>query len=384
MTKQINKKLQEKLMNYEKTPPKGTFAKIQRRMDDDKKGIFWLPFVRYGMAASLAFLVGMGVMYNFGVNPLKQQINASTDKVEQLTIENESNPNENKLIESVSLNKEKTNDKTANNEGDAPSNVNTANIPSKITKNTAINTYADNVDKKNSAQTDIQIQTPKDYEYVDVYNLYNIKNAFQNNVEIVKVEDDIVNTRFDNTKDRGIGYKGIWLGPSLHYQSKWIAGNHLNGTGFGFDAGIDFTKKWGIQSGVNYMLSLKSYPSINDEGISVQKIEDFSSFTFPLSLRYKKTFFSRKLERPISINTIAGIDYSRLGNLNKHQAGFHVGMEYDIFLKSEMMLTLGTRLQVAHIYNYDPPSEFVKGNTNPLHYNLGIYTALRFIRPLKK
>jgi hypothetical protein len=70
-------KLKQKLINFEQEPSPEVYNRIHEQLHPQKKGIFFIwtlpTFVKYGMAASLAFALGM-----LSMNYFNQSTNLNT------------------------------------------------------------------------------------------------------------------------------------------------------------------------------------------------------------------------------------------------------------------------------------------------------------------
>jgi hypothetical protein len=396
----FDKTIKSKLSGFEKTPPAGIFEKIKDRLENSsnkKPPVFVLPsFVKYGTAASLAFLCGLLAMNLYLTKDVKtnnELLSGRIDKKEKSTAEIIFN-NEaiGKLEFSVkSTLKEKSNLQLAKKHNQ--DFVNNAEAPIGSSSNKNGNSVK--ITKSQKAQDPFLFQSDKvqidvagahasyqNYETdkITVYALAVFQNRVDNGLEMVKVDDEYTNTRFEHNKNYS-AYTGFWFAPNVSFQSFGFAKYNFVGNGLGLDLGYDFTPAIGIQTGIKFNRLLKDFNLVDSDGSIYNQTLNYSNVILPLSLKLKKPYFAPNIERPVSLNGYVGIDYARMLHINKNTFGAHIGMEYDIFVRPEMLVSFGARAGLSSIMNYEPSEIFLQNSHKRYNYNLGVYAALRFIYP---
>jgi hypothetical protein len=396
--------LKSRLGAFEKTPPPGMFDKIKSRIEtkeDEKKLAFIFPvFLKYGAAASIAFLFGLFAMNAYLTNDSSKsalaELNsaiepnlalAESQEVTNLSTEaGESNE--------VDLNIKQAGFKKLNVQLQQKANTLASNIHSFTNENEGVlaaisknkeEAFLFRSDKVVVNVAGIYAQSKSDNDSNNdriknssVYALADFENEIDNGVTLVKVNDEYGNTRFDSDGSH-IGYKGFWFGPNISFESRSLAKYHFMGNGLGLDFGFDLSSKFGIQTGARFNMLLKDFKLFDTDGKEYHELVDFSNVAIPLSLKFKKSYFAAKIERPVSFNTYLGMDYSRMLKIDKNTLGAHLGMEYDIFLRPAMMMTLGARGGISSIMNYSPSQSYLQENYKRVNYNFGVYAALRFV-----
>lgn len=381
-------KLKQKLINFEQEPSPEVYNRIHEQLHPQKKGIFFIwtlpTFVKYGMAASLAFALGMLSMNYFNqstnLNTVANQTSQNNNNQSVIDENSEQNVNENANNTSATLSATSLKNSTFSSFKNALLGSVNQN-QSKQTYVTQNNTLVFSEANNNAISF---LSDPLESPSLTVYSLYNFQNLPSNEIELVKVTEGYKDVRFEPNLKSRIGYTGFWFGPEISFQSKFIGKTHIMGSGLGLDYGYDFNPVFGLQSGLKFNLLIKDFKMEDAEGKVSHQLVDFSAFTLPLSLRFKKSYFAKNIERPVSWNTYLGMDYTRLSKLKMNQFGAHVGMEYDIFLKPEMMITLGAKVGVSNIPTYEANPQIWGNGYQKLHTNLGVYTALRFVVPKHK
>lgn len=201
-------------------------------------------------------------------------------------------------------------------------------------------------------------------------------------IETVELNEEEDSYKQFKTKAVKLNYKGFWLGPNVGYESLFVGGVHYPGGSFGVDLGYDFGGSFGIQTGVKYAINSKVVGINNSDGNPVEYKSEMNSVHVPLLFRYKFTKLTQKYSKPLSLNLLAGADYSFIDRKGLHQLGFVVGTEYDIFTQADLMFTIGLR---GGVYNNLNRNQIVIPETlTPLNYTLSAYIAIRFIDWAKK
>ena len=189
------------------------------------------------------------------------------------------------------------------------------------------------------------------------------------------------------------GYK-FYFGANYTYNSTWILNQNtygqfgkyeLNykkdfGSGYGFDAGIDFKNKYGIQIG--YIIN-------SEEGQKYQDIIKHQNTSRTVSLKYSKIPLIIKLksyisesENPIIFNLCLGAQYGFLKSANdnvngintdifdkvkKNEFGIILNLESDFYLNKFMFLTFGFNTSIGNDIN---PPDWRASGLNGASHNL--------------
>lgn len=398
--------LRSRLASFEKAPPAGAFEKIKNRIGskpEEKKPIFLLPtYVKYGVAASLAFLFGLFAMNSYWTNNVNKatlaEVNTTSAELAELVETQE-------LTATISENNETIEVSPKNQQASLNKGKVQIQEKEKAIANSNSNAQASTKQSVNTNTKLVITSSPKEEEEpflfksdkvvvnvagvyaqskiqdpnnISVYSLTEFENETDNGVTVVKVDDEYSNTRFESDGSH-IGYKGFWFGPNVSFESRGIAKNHFMGNGIGIDFGYDFSPKIGLQTGIRFNMLYKDFKLFDTDGKEYHELVDFSNFTVPVAIKFKKSYFASKVERPVSFNTYLGMDYSRMLKVDKNALGAHIGMEYDIFLRPEMMITIGARGGMSSILNYNPSQAYLQDKYRRVNYNLGVYAALRFV-----
>ncbi|MFT5070926.1 MAG: hypothetical protein ACI8V8_000887 [Chitinophagales bacterium] len=321
MEENFDKILREKLKNFEKSPPPGTFAAIQQKMkqpEKKEKRLLVLPiFVKYGLAASFAFLLGLLAMNWFSDfnNP-----NINTDNtvavLEAPSIE--SNENKNPALfekiesglEEVGINSlDSVSTNLLNETIEAPlakvykkpEHVNSRpNLFVNNTENTSGNTEAVNGNSNNEEYLNdymnyddeggkiaIDIKSKYAAQYqpktdeVSTYALYNIENEVEDGLEVVSVEDVNSNLKGNNKKNKS-NYENSLNGSSLSYDSSVVS---------------------------NYTSEIRTH--------SLEVNENSSAEYLPFIVNNKKSSLISLRERLVLFHSYMGVDHSRDTSFNK-------------------------------------------------------------------
>ncbi|MCB9257032.1 MAG: hypothetical protein H6579_07880 [Chitinophagales bacterium] len=380
---EFDKLIKGKLQDLEMSPPPKMFQKIQAGLAKEqpkKRALLFLPFMKYASAAAVAFLMGMAVMsvmYKAKETTATntEQVNTINNAHVNLALEQEeknlleevseelvSSTVSNAVLSTKNIEKEKSKTSTANSLTLLSSN---AAPSSKIVFSSSSKNEAENASLANLSN-------------MKVYALYSLDSKNPDEISMAKIETDAEFNRFNLSKSR-TPYAGLWFGAQLSFQSRFIGGQAFLGNGFGLDFGVNFNERIGLQTALHYSMLSKEFKVEQLDGKYSYELLNLSRIYLPLSLKVKQSYFARGIERPVSFNAYFGGDYAYLPSIAKHEAGVHLGMEYDIFLRPEMMISLGLRAGAGHIFNYPGEASYLQNiNSQKLNYSLGIYTALRF------
>lgn len=400
--KEFDKAIKSKLDNLEVAPPEGGFAAIQKRLQKpspEKVAFIWPTFLKYGLAASFAFLMGLFTMnwYNNDnamhtgnaiaesniSNPITKDIHAETVS----TIAQKETPEiaeVNLLADLATVDEEVF---VASDKVNKIEVIPSATEAAKIQKANGLKEKSLEIFTEGKGKVIINVagvyaaKQLQESENLEVYALYSLENELEEEkIELAKIEKNPTAVRFNNKTDK-MGYTGFWFGPSLSGNHLAFGGKNLFGLGLGFDLGYDFSPKFGIQSGVHYKSMVRNIKAFTEVGVPYNDLMDLSNFSIPLALKWKNSYFASNMERPVSFNAYLGGEYARLTKLGENRLGAHIGLEYDIFLKPEMMFTIGVKTGLNHIAGYSPEQAYLQDNYRKVNYAMSFYTSLRFIKP---
>ncbi|MGB1248073.1 MAG: outer membrane beta-barrel protein [Chitinophagales bacterium] len=376
----MDKKIKEKLGNTSVPPSPELWSKIDASLSaqESKKGIVLLPFLqsyaKYGIAAAIAFLLGGVVTYTMmdSLNGQETPIMATED-TEGNVKDIATDINKEDILyaeeESTENKEEVTNEKTlaANNEQD--------DTVTEIEEENISTTTTIRFEESSNELVAYDNLFQNYEEELKTYSLSLIENNNEDYILEEEIDAEPVFYRVPLDKNR-TGYQGFWFGPEVSYESSFSNGNYYKGQGMGLSFGYDFAKKWGIQSGIRYAMIYKQFTVNSDEGENLSYQSNLSSVHVPLMLRWKHTMVGGRVQRPTSLNVALGVDYGYNKSNDFHQLGGVAAVEYDVFMRNDIMLTFGMRAGFSKNLNYSPI--IVPEAVGQYNYQLGIYTALRF------
>lgn len=133
---------------------------------------------------------------------------------------------------------------------------------------------------------------------------------------------------------------------------------------YGISVGYDFSRKFGVEAEwILHSNQGQKYEELRYNKIRINGEIDLEYMHLPLMLKYKMCRMGGKSLNPRVVNFIAGIQYSRLKEasvtvndldlinatkpFNRDELGFLLGIEYDLFVKENYFLTLGTRASIS-------------------------------------
>ncbi len=439
MSKEFDKKINQKISESEIAPSAGLWEKIEAELPQEKrkKGFFILPLFgtpmfKTAIAASVMFLLGGFSTYYFMNNNApalanKNNVESNTNKqfIKQNNLNKENNNLEDKnkfqaknntKQESLSTNflsKKANNNKAATTKSASVSNkfANSKN-PALIFNNNIVASNNSNANlifgtqardytwvyDENTGAYSVQLKSEQvqNTNFEDNSLMANTINQENENetsfmslaeeekeekLEILEENEEEPVLKAFNSKTNRINYQGFWLGPKVGFEGVFVADEFYPGGSFGVDVGYDFASSWGIQTGLKYALNSKMI-KLEQDGKTIDYKSEFNSLHIPLYARYKFTKLTQAYSKPLSLNIVGGLDYAYADRKKLHQLGLNLGAEYDIFTQADLMLTVGAR---AGIYNnlnlnkIDAPEKI-----NRYNYMLSAYLSVRFIDWAKK
>lgn len=371
----LRKKLQES--NFE--PPQNLWQNIEEKLPKKKNEVvivpFFFSFLKYSIAASISFLLGMGtILVLSNSNELNRKVVDNSQQVSEVILTSTSESTD--LIEQINLMNE------------TPENFSNNIFSSNQSKNANnLNDEDWNYIAYNSQQNKVVVDLEKKYgngqsasdklneNSIQTYSLSIIEQEEVETSKIVEIEENSYFSRVQITKP-SISYSGWWLGAQTEYNSIFNASKHYSNFLIGMPVGYDFKNNMGLQSGIFYSGIFEPSQSSNLDMPVVIDAQMHSSINVPLLFRYKFTRYSERLSKPTSINLVSGVDYGLGLSSGFQQLGFRAGAEYDIFFGETTMLTLG--FQGGFFRNYTPQTDNYLSN-NKMNYKIGVYSSLRFL-----
>ena len=177
---------------------------------------------------------------------------------------------------------------------------------------------------------------------------------------------------------------------------KDIIYDFTGGYQYGISLGYNFSNKFAIEA--EWIISSKQGQNFVDNRFSklyLDGVIDLKYTQLPIMLKYKISRLSKLTKKPVSLNLVGGLAYSRLRSasitlnedeiknaeelFSQNQLGLVLGVEYDIYLHKYMFLSLGIR---GSFYG---DTKYFKtiGQDVPRTYDmlLGVHASLNFQLP---
>lgn len=141
---------------------------------------------------------------------------------------------------------------------------------------------------------------------------------------------------------------------------KDIIYDFTGGYQYGISVGYNFSNKFAIEA--EWIIASKQGQNFVDNRFSklyLDGVIDLKYTQVPLMLKYKISHLSKLTKKPVALNLVGGLAYSRLQSasitlnedkienaeelFSQNQVGLLLGVEYDMYLNKYMFLSLGVR-----------------------------------------
>jgi len=175
-----------------------------------------------------------------------------------------------------------------------------------------------------------------------------------------------------------LGVKGFHIGVGGTFHNSWVLmnpqseelnflGRHLQydfdyGYSYGLTAGYDFSSEFGVATGFtfNSVQGQKLTHKINGQRVTSEI--DMNYMHVPVLFKYKWSKMSPITRKPLVLNSVFGLQFSRMKSATirtngeklrgeskfaSTDLGVVLGLEYDIFLGKNYYMTIGARGQVS-------------------------------------
>lgn len=182
----------------------------------------------------------------------------------------------------------------------------------------------------------------------------------------------------DALRNELMGVKGFHIGIGGTFHNSWVLmnpkseelnflGRHLRydfdyGYSYGLTAGYDFSAQFGVETGFtfNSVQGQKLGHEINGQRVNSEI--DMNYMHIPVLFKYKWSKMSPVTRKPVVLNSVIGLQFSRLKSATirtngeklrgeskfaSTDLGIVLGLEYDIFLSEKYYMTIGARGQLS-------------------------------------
>ena len=176
------------------------------------------------------------------------------------------------------------------------------------------------------------------------------------------------------------------LGDDIKYNMDW-------GTACGVAFGYDFSTRFGVEADFIINSNQGQTFSARQEDGRVNGEIDLKYVQVPVLLKYKWAKLSSRTQKPVALNYIFGLQYSRLktasitvpgkkyetqNTFSQNEMGITFGFDYDVFMTKNLFLSLGTRGTLSSDINSFPL--LINNETQkPYTFLLGINASLKYL-----